>query len=104
MPIDPNYLTFANQITQQWDPREFLALQELSQRMQLQNQKIQAQNALRSVLQAPGAIDPQTGEPTPNTLRSMWGIDPNAASAVSQNMLQRQNQQLVIQGNQAKLN
>src|SRR6266446_6180733 len=43
--------------------------------LQQNQQKAQSQNALRSLLAQPGAVD-ATGSPTPNALRQIMAIDP----------------------------
>jgi hypothetical protein len=54
--------------------------------LQQQQQQAYNQNALRSVLGAPGAIDP-TGQPTPETMSKVMRIDPNAGLKLQQNSL-----------------
>jgi hypothetical protein len=71
------------------------AVQTASQMMQFQQQQQQqkSQNALRGILAAPGAID-DSGNPTPDAMKQIAAVDPNAAMKLQQNALMMQQQKL----------
>ncbi|HEY1410709.1 MAG TPA: hypothetical protein VGF36_01140, partial [Rhodopila sp.] len=56
-------------------------------------QQVQRQNALRNILGTPGAID-ATGNPTPETLTKVMGVDPDAGLKLQQNALVTQQRKL----------
>jgi hypothetical protein len=56
-------------------------------------QQMGRQNALRGILSQPGAIDDK-GNPTPDVMKQVYGIDPQAGMALQQNMLVNQQRQL----------
>lgn len=58
-----------------------------------QQDQVQRQNALRGILGTPGAID-ATGQPTPDTLTKVMGVDPNAGLQLQQNALVTQQRKL----------
>lgn len=61
--------------------------------LQQQNQEIKRQNALRGILGAPDALDAM-GQPKPETLNKVYGVDPNAGMKLQQNMLITQQNKL----------
>jgi hypothetical protein len=60
---------------------------------QANQQKIQSQNALRSILSQPGAIDDQ-GNPTADALKKVNAVDPMTGMQLRDNMLVAQQKQL----------
>ena len=58
-----------------------------------EQEQIGRQNALRTILGTPGAID-ATGQPTPQTLTKVMGVDPNAGLQLQQNALVTQQRKL----------
>ena len=69
-----------------------LSLADFAAQMQERQQQQQSQNALKQVLGAPGAVDPTTGQPTPQTMQAVMGIDPNVGMKLGQNALAMQGQ------------
>jgi len=61
--------------------------------LQQAQQEVKRQNALRGILGAPDALD-GTGQPKPETLSRVMGVDPNAGMKLQQNMLATQQRQL----------
>ena len=61
-------------------------------------QQMQQQNALRGILGAPGAIDPTTGSPTPETMQKVMAVSPDVGMKLHQNALVGQMNQLRMQG------
>ncbi len=93
MPIDPSIALSFN--PQPLGPNLGQAAQGASVLFALQQQQQQAQrqNALRSILSAPDAID-ATGNPTPETLGKVTSIDPAVGITFRQNMLKQQQQEM----------
>ena len=60
---------------------------------QQNQQQVQRQNALRTILGTPGAID-ATGQPTPETMTRVMGVDPNVGLQLQQNDLVTQQRKL----------
>lgn len=75
MPIDPSIPLSAN--TQGLDVGKLVSMAQFAHQMRQQQQAEQNQNALKTVLSAPGAFDPQTNTITPKALQSVMQIDPN---------------------------
>jgi hypothetical protein len=74
------------------------SIAQAGQMLQLQQQQAQAksQNALKSILGAPGAID-ETGNPTADALSKVMAVDPATGMKLKQSSLVNQNQQLQSQ-------
>lgn len=73
--------------------------------MQVQQarQQMAGQNALKKILSDPNAIDGTTGLPTPNALKSVMAIDPQAGMAFQQGILKTKDQQLQLMDDQIKI-
>lgn len=63
---------------------------------QQNQQQVQRQNALRTILGTPGAID-ATGQPTPETMTRVMGVDPNTGLQLQQNALVNQQRKLQVE-------
>lgn len=90
MALDPSIILNANpNATAGPDPEKMLTLRMLGQKLQMQNQAMQGQNALRQVLSSPQAYDP-AGNLTPQALQSVTAADPATGLQLRQTMLEDQ--------------
>lgn len=72
----------------------------LMQQQEAQKQ-VERQNQLRTILGGKDAFDPM-GQPKPDTVSKIWGVDPNAAMAIQRNAMTGLNQQAQLQERQIK--
>lgn len=75
----------------------------MAMQVQQARQQMAGQNALKKILSDPNAIDSTTGLPTPNALKSMMAIDPQAGMAFQQGILKTKDQQLQLMDDQIKI-
>src|SRR6185437_10078339 len=87
---------------QPFDPSRAYQLAEAITEYRQRNQEQQRQNALRTLLGQPGAIDPATGSPTPNTLAKALAIDPSTGLKLQQNSLTMMSERAQLQNAQLK--
>lgn len=94
MSIDPR-IALGFQPTQGIGPDFGNALRNAGQMLQLRQagQEIQNQNALKSILSQPGAID-ASGNPTDDAMQKVMGVDPQMGMKLRQNALAQQENQL----------
>lgn len=74
-----------------FDAAEFMSLAEMAQKMRIQQQAVQSQNALKQVFTQPGAIDDQ-GNPTAKTIQQTLAIDPETGMKLRESTLSNQAQ------------
>lgn len=75
----------------------------MAMQVQQARQQMAGQNALKKILSDPNAIDSTTGLPTPNALKSVMAIDPQAGMAFQQGILKTKDQQLQLMDDQIKI-
>lgn len=85
----------ANAALAQPDTGKAMSLASFASDLQQKAQQQQRQNTLRSILGAPGAVDPATGLPKPDTFAAVMAVDPATGMQLQQNAL-------AMQGERAK--
>lgn len=78
------------------------SLADMAQQIQARQQATQSQNALKQILGQPGAIDPQTGQPSANALAAVMRVDPNTGMKLQQNALAMQTHRAQLDEHLAK--
>ncbi len=84
------------------DVGQAMSLASAGLQLQQQRQQVQSQNALRNILGTPGAVDPATGIPTPDTFSKVMAVDPATGMKLQQNALAMRGQQAQLQEHQVK--
>lgn len=90
------------QATNQFDLSKMMSLAEMSNKLRMENQQIQSQNALKQVFMNPGSLDDQ-GNPTPQTIQKTMAIDPKLGTDLRDSNIAAQAQKWHTQLTQTQL-
>ena len=85
------------------DPARQNALKEQAIALRQAQQQEQSQNALRKLYATPGAIDPKTGQPTPQAMQQIMAIDPDTGMKLRQQSLEDQVKQAELAHDQSEI-
>ena len=102
MPIDPSIPLQAVQPWQPYNPMQGIQQAEAVNQIRQQQAALQKQNALKSILSAPDALDTKTGLPTTNALTQISKLDPMLGFQMHGEVAKATNQQLETEAMQSE--
>ena len=102
MPIDPSIPLQAVQPWQPYNPMQGIQAAEAVNQIRQQQAALQKQNALKSILSAPDALDTKTGLPTTNALTQISKLDPMLGFQMHGEVAKATNQQLETEAMQSE--